>query len=250
MNKKQLQRLYSIATSISILVAALCLMGACLYILFSGHGFSRDTVAVAFHAVSLPVYICPVLVVLGFLPGLSAPPKSLRRGIARQDWLILRRLQRKADLSHWDDARRSAVLKERRTRSILRGISLVIPVIGCAAFGGYLFSGDRFLREDLPGAAVGCVMLLAPFLMLYLTWILFSGPIYAESCRREIDLLKSSVPPGANQPRRTGDKTMPALRLFLLVIAVSFIAFGFFTGGFRDVLTKAVNICTECIGLG
>nr|WP_251616997.1 CD1871A family CXXC motif-containing protein [Pumilibacter muris] len=33
-------------------------------------------------------------------------------------------------------------------------------------------------------------------------------------------------------------------------MAVSFIIAGIFNGGARDVLIKAVNICTECIGLG
>ncbi|WP_338049902.1 CD1871A family CXXC motif-containing protein [Pumilibacter muris] len=33
-------------------------------------------------------------------------------------------------------------------------------------------------------------------------------------------------------------------------LAVSFIIAGIFNGGARDVLIKAVNICTECIGLG
>lgn len=39
-------------------------------------------------------------------------------------------------------------------------------------------------------------------------------------------------------------------RLVLLAAAVVLIIFGIFNGGMRDVLVKAINICTECIGLG
>ena len=40
------------------------------------------------------------------------------------------------------------------------------------------------------------------------------------------------------------------IRYALLIAAAALALFGFFSGGTADVLTKAVNICTECIGLG
>ncbi|MBO5868321.1 MAG: thioredoxin [Oscillospiraceae bacterium] len=40
------------------------------------------------------------------------------------------------------------------------------------------------------------------------------------------------------------------MRWALLGVAVFLFVFGLFTGGTQDVLTKAVNICTECVGLG
>ena len=39
-------------------------------------------------------------------------------------------------------------------------------------------------------------------------------------------------------------------RLALLALALLLIALGIFQGDLRSVLAKAVNICTECIGLG
>ena len=40
------------------------------------------------------------------------------------------------------------------------------------------------------------------------------------------------------------------IKLIIVVAAIAAIILGAFMGGFADVLTKAVNICTECIGLG
>lgn len=40
------------------------------------------------------------------------------------------------------------------------------------------------------------------------------------------------------------------MRRFLIVVALLLIAVGAANGGARDVLVKAINICTECIGLG
>ena len=41
-----------------------------------------------------------------------------------------------------------------------------------------------------------------------------------------------------------------ALRLTLYLLAAALIVSGVLNGGLRDVLVKAINICTECIGLG
>lgn len=48
--------------------------------------------------------------------------------------------------------------------------------------------------------------------------------------------------------RRPG--TPASLRLALLVLALTLIVLGVLNGGLHSVLIKAVNICTECIGLG
>ena len=40
------------------------------------------------------------------------------------------------------------------------------------------------------------------------------------------------------------------LRIVLVIAAVCLLAAGMFNGSAKDVLGKAVNVCTECIGLG
>ena len=64
------------------------------------------------------------------------------------------------------------------------------------------------------------------------------------------------------QPRTTGRRCTPAQvavqatraqarwRVALYVLAAMLLAAGMLNGGMRDVLMKAINICTECIGLG
>jgi hypothetical protein len=39
-------------------------------------------------------------------------------------------------------------------------------------------------------------------------------------------------------------------RYSILAAALVLTVLGFLTGGWQDVLTKAINICSECIGLG
>lgn len=56
-------------------------------------------------------------------------------------------------------------------------------------------------------------------------------------------------------PLRMGDsekstRRAARVRLALLLAALLFIVLGVVNGGAHDVLVKAINICTECIGLG
>ena len=51
----------------------------------------------------------------------------------------------------------------------------------------------------------------------------------------------------SQKARPAGEKTV---RIVLLLGALGLIALGVFNGGARDVLGKAIRICTECIGLG
>ena len=46
------------------------------------------------------------------------------------------------------------------------------------------------------------------------------------------------------------NKIQGGISIALIAIAIGLIVVGVFNGSARDVLYKAINICTECIGLG
>ena len=45
-------------------------------------------------------------------------------------------------------------------------------------------------------------------------------------------------------------KNLHAVKVAVLIAAVIFIVAGIFNGSMEDMLIKAINICTECVGLG
>ena len=59
-------------------------------------------------------------------------------------------------------------------------------------------------------------------------------------------------PADASRPVKTGNdpKRKPLIQTILVAAAAAFILLGILNGSARDVLVKAINICTECIGLG
>jgi hypothetical protein len=52
---------------------------------------------------------------------------------------------------------------------------------------------------------------------------------------------------GKTENRAPGGKIV---RTVLLIAAIGLIIAGLFNAGARDVFSKAVRICTECVGLG
>ena len=77
---------------------------------------------------------------------------------------------------------------------------------------------------------------------------IFAAYADRKSVREEIRLLKQLPSAPAAAQRKTS--YLPAVRCVFLGVGLGLLLYGFFTGGTVDVLTKAINICTECVGLG
>ena len=52
------------------------------------------------------------------------------------------------------------------------------------------------------------------------------------------------------EPKACCKKPVAIARIAILVIAIVLVVLGACNEGTKDILTKAVNICTECVGLG
>ena len=90
----------------------------------------------------------------------------------------------------------------------------------------------------------------APWAAAALAVIAVSEILCGASMEREIALAQKAEkrPPA---PKKAEDgRAARILRIALYAAALVMLAAGVMNGGMRDVLVKAVNICTECIGLG
>ena len=133
-------------------------------------------------------------------------------------------------------------------KKIVFGTAGVIAV--CAALSlVFLLNRENFTSWDLE-------MVMGQMLIHTIPWIIaaFAAAIAASfACRRsierEISLLKGV---SGNQSPETASKPscLPYVRIALYALALVLIVLGINNGGMRDVLVKAINICTECIGLG
>lgn len=255
MNKAFLSRLrpaFRIVLSAAIVLAGICLMAACLSIYHSGgKAFSREAVAAAFGPISGPVYLCLALVVLSFLLELLLPSPAEKAKPARQTAMILQRLQEKTDLNLCGEDLRGAVAAQRSKRKLLSVIGWVLLAVCAIVFLSYGANPHNFHQSQINDSMVKAMYRFAPCCLIPCAYGIFAAYASRKSMEEEINLLKTA--PAESKiaaPVKTASKKLTVLRNTLLVIGIAILIFGYFTGGTADVLTKAVNICTECVGLG
>lgn len=101
------------------------------------------------------------------------------------------------------------------------------------------------------------------------SFLLFTiGVIFNKALeKRELDCIKKVVAKSKDMPKincpivnkfeaiktfceKKTNKVILVTRIVVLIAALTFIGLGIWNEGFRDTLYKAINICTECIGLG
>lgn len=252
---KRIHLIYSILLSVVLVIAGLCLMVACVGIYNAGdRSFSRETVAVAFGRIYIPVYLAMGMVVVGFLLDLFLPEEKKKAPVQKQYGLILRRLALRTDLQKCNGEIQSAVIRLRQRRSLHKIISGVLLMVCSVLFLIYGLNGSNFHQSQINASMVKAVAWLLVCMAIPFGYAVFSAFYSTASIRKEIELLKSVGKNAAVMPKSTEKKScnrqLVIIRCVVLTIGIGLLGYGFFTGGTADVLTKAVNICTECVGLG
>lgn len=246
------RRIYNILHSISIIVAGICLMAGCLSIYSSGNGeYTRQIVAETFSKISVPVYACLALTIISFIWDFFSPAtvEKEKKFIPFID--ILNRLNEKKDLSGCDDEAVRLILKERKGRKIHTLIRAIIICISVCVFLLYALNGNNY-AADINASVIKAMWVLIPCAVIPFAYSVFTAYHNEKSIKKEIELMKKA-PAKENAEvcdAKSNEKMVNVVRYALLIIGSGIMIYGYFAGGTADVLTKAINICTECIGLG
>jgi len=252
MKKKQFKRICGIALSVMLVIAGLCLIVQCVSIYRSGaRPFSREAVAAHFAPIALPVYACIAMAAVSFILELAIPTEPRKAIPDKQYHLILRRLQEKRDLESCDEALRSSILAQQKKRRTNTRIRTAMIVVCSVLFLMYGCNGANFDQMEINSSMIRAMYLLVPCCAVPFAWAVYTAYQEKISIQAEIALWKqipaNREPVGAPSAVQ---KNTNLLRNILFVTGICLLIFGFFTGGTNDVLTKAINICTECVGLG
>lgn len=138
--------------------------------------------------------------------------------------------------------------KQNNSRFILiYNAILVVSIIiaGISLISGALviyFSGDGYSRKIISET------FLKICIPIFISILLIIGNFFIKSN----NTTKFKRPENFNQNKESkiSSKNALTIKLCIVILAVASLLIGVLTGGLNDVLTKAVNICTECIGLG
>lgn len=139
-----------------------------------------------------------------------------------------------------------------------------ISLFGWAGFGVcmvpvllYITNGEHFPNGNLEPVFLSLLMHTVPWIAAGFGCLMVAAVCKEKSILRETEFAREQLKAekAAGIQKADGEKQKKkdytgTIRLVLLAAAVCFIIAGVFNGSARDVLGKAVKICTECVGLG
>ena len=242
--------------SICLVLSGILLIIACVGIYNSGdEPFTRESISKAFASISIPICLSLAAIIVGAIFKIIFPSEKEKPKAKISEKVTLSRLEKR--LCKNRDKAIVTELKKIKNLILALRLSAIALSIFCA-IPSLIFIGnvENFTLETNES-------ILAAFLTI-LPWMLITASIsieysYTESAliKKQISVLKNADLPknsnkkeecGCCQRKRASAKLIA--RFVVLTVAIGLIIAGILNGGMADVLEKAVNICTECIGLG
>jgi len=245
---KRISLIYGIILSISIITAGLSLIVCCTHLYMTGdRTYTPEKVAAYFSLIAIPVYVCLALILGGFLLEILLPADGKKKTFVAPAHMVLARAKRKTLTA--GPVLTADIAKEENSRSIFRWLTVGVL---CTAFAAFLLYGlnPNHFTENINISVIRGFTVMAGCLVFPFGVAIFTVYRNNASMQREAELRKQAkidIPP---PKREFVHWPLMAVRISVCLAAVVLLILGLMGNGTRDVLTKAINICTECIGLG
>lgn len=251
---RRIRLVYGIVLSAAAVVAGICLMAACISIYQSGGEqiYTVQKVTDAFAGIAVPVYLCLALVIGGFILDFALPYQKKKAKPEKNYAATLNRLMEKRDLESCEPELQQKILAQQKLRKQDVIISYVVLIIASIGFLFYGANPANFHQSQINASMAKAVLILFCCLAVPFGCALGAACRAKKSLQKEIELVKQ-IPTGEKKPAEPVQKAINGVliaRCVLVCLGVVLLVYGFFAGGTADVLTKAMNICTECVGLG
>ena len=259
MNEKKmklLHRAYGIALSVVLCTLGIYFIASCIDIYLSGSNpFTRERVGDHLKEL-MPVIIVAVLGIIGgaVLSCFSKEDSKLKGKIDYK--ATIAKLSAKIDWVTCSDDFVLAVRKERIFRKRIKIACATVCALCLAVSLIYFLNTSNFPGTDITSEVAYSMVFLIPCAVIamgsLLTYYIFSE----SSLKKEADEVKKALTVSkfeGKMPKavlKSSSKKIMISRIVIISIAVLFIIIGACTGGAGSVLYKAINICTECVGMG
>ena len=260
--KELIHKIYGICLAVLILAVGVCFALSCISIYRSGSSpFTRDSIAVHFDRIAIPVYVCLAGVIGGGVLSLVLPLERSKVKPRRDAAVTLDKLSAKLDTASCDASVQASIRKERVLRLVVVIVTGVLSVGAMLPAIIWCVNPAHFSIENLSGDIKTASLFVIPCavvaLGLWVVAVLWCG----ASVTLETALVKTALASGKGLPKQRGEALPPkrltsnpyfvwGVRGAILAVGIACIVLGILNGGMADVLGKAIRICTECIGLG
>lgn len=230
-----------------------------------GDIFSYEIVSERLATLLAPSVIWVVAIIVGYVLSLFVPraSKGNKKAVSSKTVKLLKQNLPVGDSNEYKS-------EHAKLRNI--EISRIVAWSVCAAFAlaasiisvVYLCNVSHFGGKDINGEILTMLRNVLPWVCA--AFALCIGAVIFEcvTIKRELNIIQVLYrlgQGGAPKAEQTSELTkvksffgsnifIYVIRLVVFCVAVIFVIVGIFNGGKDDVLMKAINICTECIGLG
>lgn len=251
---KIIHMIYGIIVSVLIVALGVAMIISCWDIYSNGpNAFTRQSIGEKLKDMSILLWLNLGAIVGGVVLNLLFPLQRPKTKAVRDELVVMQKLAAKAGTP--TDEEKNAIEKLQRKRWIY-------PVITAGIFGGlmarpafYLLDKSNFPGVDATAEIMAACLIALPPIIIGLLLCFICSIVVKKQVLKETEIYKQIIASGNKvAPAPAADTAKPMLtktvRYVGLIVAVVFIVLGCFNGSARDVLTKAIKICTECIGLG
>lgn len=230
-----------------------------------GDIYSREIVGKHLAYIAVPVWMWVAFVVIGAILFAALPAEEKKLSPYKNDYKTLVRLRARVPAE-----RLGAIRKSQNIRLYVRIGAAAFCVLAAIMSAVYLFDASHFPSENLNAEILKMLRYVLPWIAASFAVVVGVAVFEGIGVKHELNTVKAAlketggVKPVAEEEITVGfkgflNKVSKALhterarlvaRIVVGAVAVVFIGVGIWNGGMGDVLIKAINICTECIGLG
>lgn len=201
--------------------------------------YSREIVGERFSRIAWAVWLWLALLIAALVTRQPAAKETVKPPVANQLALLQKRAETTPEMA-----------REQKKRKTMFAICAVVCAVCALQVCLYMVELEHFASRDLESVVGTMLVHVVPWVAAAFVCIMVYEQLSYKSMLVEIEEAKKAP---KRQPEPAKEQNMKArniARAALYAAAVVMLAAGVLNGGMRDVLVKAVNICTECIGLG
>jgi hypothetical protein len=256
--EQRLRRIRAVVLCLLVPVACVLLAVSCVGIYRSGEApFTRASIGEALGRIAVPLVLTAVAVAAGGVLEwiLPASPARPRRYVDRRAAVC--KLHAGIDPAKCTPAEREAVRVCRALDVMLPLTAAVLILVAALPSARYLAVFSHFGTQELNGNVAAAALALLPFCVIAFGICTVTDFLREENLAYLQARLVRCYNRGARREKaapahatRAHTRLIWAVRLAVLALGVALVVLGVCNGGMRDVLGKAIKICTECIGLG
>lgn len=201
--------------------------------------YSREIVAESFSRIAWSVWLWLALLVAVLVAGKPAEQTPLRTPAAYQLALLQKRRETTPEMA-----------REQKKRRTMLAVCAAVCAVCALGVGVYMTDLTHFASRDLEPVMGTMLLHVAPWVAAAFVCVMLFEQMNYRSMLTEIDEAQKAPKREPEPAKAQSTKARSAARIVLYAAAVALLIAGVLNGGMRDVLVKAINICTECIGLG